>query len=323
MRPWTLATISLGTLTAFVALLAAYGQVHLLPVGLRPIDLAAFDVESTGSLSRWLGSLLLVAAAFQGVQILRLRRHKMDDYRARYRLWGWLPLVFFAMAVCVATGLPGEGASAAAELIDSVRADEVAGLWPVGACLLWTLLALRLAFEIRLHRGALALLAATTLCYFAAAAGLLVVVHPLAQVALAMVRSALASAGHLALFLMVAIFGRHVYLESQGLLQGRRSKKRKQPATPVSASKSAVPQQRSRKSAKSQEPQTSAATEPPESGTDQAPDVISMETARRTESTGTAPAETAQAEQEPDTAGLSKAERRRLRKQKRRERRAA
>jgi hypothetical protein len=324
-RAWTLTVVSLAALTAFVGLLAAYGQIYLFPADLRPLDGLALDVETAGNLLGWLASVLLIAAAFQAAQIYRLRRHKRDDYRGRYRVWAWLPLVFFGMAACVATGLHRDAVFLLAGLIDPDRAAEHAALWPVGGCVLWTLVAVRLAFEIRSHRGSLALLAACTLCYFAAAAAMLVVVPPLAELALVMSRAALASWGHLSLFLMVAVFGRHVYLASQGLLQQTQKTKPRRRTTQAAASaaaaaatETAAPSRQKQHS----EPQP-AASDSSEGAENESPDVISLQAARPAQGAAQPSSESSDSSDDEEMAGVSKAERRRLRKMQRRDRRAA
>ncbi len=322
-RPWTLAVVSLSALAAFVGLLAAYGQLALLPATARPSGLLALDVQSAGSLSRWLASLLLAAAAFQGAQIYRLRRHKTDDYRGRYRVWAWIPLVLFTIGACTATGFHGDIALLSAQLIDPSEAAVHADMWPIAACVLWSVVALRLGFELRDSRGSLALLALTTLCYFGSATGQLIEIQPTNQLVHVMATTALANLGHLSLFLMVAVFGRRVYLESQGLLQQRikrRTKRResKEVSEPTNKTKE------SKRTKKKAPTSSEGKTEPAEAESDSAEtadeNVISMDKARSAKEAQEANGE---ATDNAATPRMSKAERRRQRKLQRRERRAA
>ena len=312
VRPWTLTVVFLSVLTAVVGLHVAYGQLTLLPASMRPAQLLALDVESAGSLVTWVASLLLVAAAFQGVQVYRLRRHKTDDYRGRYRVWSWIPLVFLLMGACVATGLQADLVTLLGSLIDPSGAAEHIRLSPIGACLLWTLVAVRLAFEIRDSRGALAALAVATCCYFAAAVGFLVEVHAFSHVLLVMARSSIATVGHLCVFLTVAVFGRRVYLEAQGLLQRKTPRRRKT----KTASKATRPKSKT----KTEQRKTTKPAVRDESDAEETPNpVISLQAARQTKAT-----EEAQ-QDEPDIPAnkMTKADRRRQRKLKRQDRRAA
>jgi hypothetical protein len=308
-RPWTLAVIFLSALAAVVGLHAAYGQLYLLPERMRPAQLPTLDVESVGSLVAWLTSLLLAAAAFQGVQIHRLRRHKTDDYRGRYRVWAWIPLVFLFMSACVVTGLQVDIAALLGSLIDPSGEAGHLRLSPLGSCLLWTLIAVRLAFEIRGSRGSLSALAVATVCYFLAATGSLLEVHPLSHVLLVMGRSSLAAVGHVCVFLAVAVFGRHVYLDAQGLLQRETGSVRDGKATRKKA-------RTSRKRAN----RNGSGKDAVEIQSEDAPSrEISLEAVRQSRA-----AESVEpADSELAVEKLSKAERRRQRKQKRQQRRAA
>ena len=51
--------------------------------------LAAIDAGAAGNLAAWFSSCLLLMAAACSLQIYNLRRHKIDDYRGRYRIWVW------------------------------------------------------------------------------------------------------------------------------------------------------------------------------------------------------------------------------------------
>ena len=51
---------------------------------------ACFDPRSVASLQVWLGDMLLVAAAGVALVVRLMRRHRRDDYKGRYRGWGWL-----------------------------------------------------------------------------------------------------------------------------------------------------------------------------------------------------------------------------------------
>lgn len=59
---------------------------------------AAFDSRGGTSLPVWLGELaLLIAAAIAGAVRL-MRRHRRDDYKGRFRAWGWLAWMLAAAA---------------------------------------------------------------------------------------------------------------------------------------------------------------------------------------------------------------------------------
>jgi hypothetical protein len=161
---------------------------------------------------------MLSAAAFQGIQIYRLRRHKTDDYRGRYRVWTWFPLLLLAMASGVATGVQRELTTVLVGLIWGDDALALASRLPLVLVLLWLLVAGRLSLEMRPNRWSLGYLAAATIGYVSGVIVAQIHVQPINEILLDLISSTLLMAGHLGVFIAVLSFGRHVYLDSQGLL---------------------------------------------------------------------------------------------------------
>lgn len=225
--PFTLTVAALGSLVLLVGLLAAYAHWALWPPQSLPATLLALDLQRPGSLAAWISSLLLCAAAFQGFQIYRLRRHKTDDYRGRYRVWTWLPLVLVAMAAGQATGFHHD----LIRLFNAWLAPQTGSIhkaaWPTVAAVAWILVAVRLTLEVRVSRWATALLAMATVGYLAGLAIAQLSVQPISQLLVVLFRSAFLLTSHLGVFVSVLVFGRHVYLDSQGLLPARTAKARR------------------------------------------------------------------------------------------------
>ena len=77
------------------------------------------DVRSFQSLGGWLAQVCLVTATATALVVRLMRRHRRDDYRGRYRAWGWLAGLFtltacagqvplgqlFSAFACDATGI--------------------------------------------------------------------------------------------------------------------------------------------------------------------------------------------------------------------------
>jgi len=233
--PFALTVTVLSSLVLLVGLLAAYEHWRLWPASLLPAPLSVLDLERPGNLAAWICSLLLAATAFQGVQIYRLRRHKTDDYRGRYRVWIWIPLLLFAMAAGQATEVHQDLLGLAVTLLPPQAAVDHATIWPWAAALAWVVVAARLTFEMRVSRWARALLAIATVGYLAGFATAQLTVPPISQLLVVFSSSALFMIGHLGVFASVLVFGRHVYLDSQGLLPAasakpQRKKTRARPA---------------------------------------------------------------------------------------------
>ena len=217
-RVATLLVLGLAGLCVIVGVQAIYVY-----VGLRASQpgweaLQGWDVTKAGSLAGWFCSMLLLAAGFQGVQVYRLRQHREDDYQGRYRLWLWVAPAVWFLALAAGTQLP-QG------LVRAVLHHWLAGDHWLSAAVpaflpaaLWLVLALRLVFELRESRLALtALASATLLLPGAAVIPVLFTPHPVI-LTLPMLASSLTMLGHLAVFLTVASYARHVYRDAHGQL---------------------------------------------------------------------------------------------------------
>lgn len=132
-------------------------------------DVAFMRLDAPRSVSHWLASTLLALAGCLAVFIYTLRRHRVDDYHGRYRVWLWILALCLLASLAETTGL-GRLARAGCRLAaeSSSLRDDV--LWPIACGLLASAVALRLFFEIRRSRGAVAALAGAGCCFLAAAA---------------------------------------------------------------------------------------------------------------------------------------------------------
>src|SRR4051812_682669 len=72
------------------ALTAASAAAHyfVLPIlASQGMDTAAFDLGARGSLASWTAAVVLFVASGFCVMTYSLRRHRIDDFRGRYRVW--------------------------------------------------------------------------------------------------------------------------------------------------------------------------------------------------------------------------------------------
>jgi hypothetical protein len=273
------------------------------------------DLERPGNLAAWLCSLLLAAAAFQAVQIYRLRRHKTDDYRGRYRVWVWIPLLLFAMAAGQATEVHRDLVQLAVALVSPKAGPGHAATWPLVAALIWVLVAVRLTFEMRGSRWATAFLAIATVGYLAGLATAQLPVQPISQMLVVFASSALLAIGHVGVFVSVLVFGRHVYLDSQGLLPARSAK----PRRTKSRVRETAREKEKKKSPRKTVEDPVQADQPEETGAD-SPEAPPPEVAAPILQLGTRKDEPVNEDDDDDSATgsagekLSKTERRRLKK---------
>ena len=86
--------LTLGALA--VAALTALDHYHdLIAQALELPRLPMLQIDAAGSLASWMSSVAMLLAATYCALIYSLRRHKLSDYRGRYRIWRW------ATAACV------------------------------------------------------------------------------------------------------------------------------------------------------------------------------------------------------------------------------
>ena len=73
----------------------------------KPLDrqFPAFDPAAAGSLARWFSALLLLAGTAAASAVYSVRRHKLDDYQGRYRIWAWAAACCFLAATDTAAPL--------------------------------------------------------------------------------------------------------------------------------------------------------------------------------------------------------------------------
>jgi hypothetical protein len=217
-RPLTVILILIAGLLSITATQAIYGRVSLLPEGhwLRAAD--SLDVERAGSVACWLSSCFLLAAAVLGFQIYRLRRHRSDDYRGRYRVWVWVSPLLLLASMVLGTHLHQDLLSVLAARSPAVASIEPRIFSMVLPTVIWLLIAFRLMFEVRESRAAwMALAFASSFFVVSMVIGLWAPPH-LFSLPAALTISGASMMGYLTVLMTVACFSRYVYLDAHGLL---------------------------------------------------------------------------------------------------------
>ena len=158
---------------AYVAmLLVGVGVIYLLQLGAMLASLehsylprALFALNSPGTLSSWVSSVLLLLLCVGSIQVFLIRRFKADDYKGRYKIWLWV--------VAIAAVLSFEQATGAHRLLQSV-VDQFATTTPWNQASLWwvmivsvvsTYVGVRLFFELNANMGSFALFVLTAMGY--------------------------------------------------------------------------------------------------------------------------------------------------------------
>jgi hypothetical protein len=331
------------------ALVAALVELHLhqanLAAMLEQPDLQALDLVSlcngtAGGLGVWFASSALGLASMACLLIYSIRRHRIDDYHGRYRIWLWIAAICLLMSINTSVGVH---AVLVRTGIDQTGWSALAGgavWWLVPLALLAATFGLRLLAEVRQCRTSCMALLAAYACWTTAIVthlGLLAVGDPLITIA---VVAGGTLAGHVLLLTALAFYARYVVLDADGLLPQRHQPcesddetESVERATPVRSRVQAKPSKPSPRqpSAKPPKPQVAAKHAQPAAGRrrtdlDPTPPVQPKPADRDTERQWTQGADEALEADDGDDGSqsgsrkLSKTERKRLRKQRQRDR---
>ncbi len=244
------------------------------------VDAANLAEQLAGGMVAWSSAVALLLAAMLAKLTYSLRRHRVDDYAGRYRVWRWIAWggVFASInsMVHIQTLVAAVAVAATGMSLTATGSEWLAPLALVSG---WIFV--RLLLEVSESRTSLAMLLAAAACYGVAAAGAL----GFAPAALgdwsSVLTGALPLVGHTIALAGLMVFARYVVLDVQGLIDHA-----PRTAAPVA----------SKESAASAAPAIPSVSQPSPSWSDDAED-----------------------DEDEDGAGrkLSKADRKRLRKQQR------
>ena len=219
------------------------GLVELLHVGSQSMavvldseDVRALNLDRPHNVSHWMSSMLMGIGSLMAVLIYSLRRHRVDDYHGRYRVWLWAALGCMLVSLAEASDLILLVHAACRHLAEMCSvADSV--VWPASVGTVLTAAAIRLFFEVRRSRLAASTLVASAGCFLIAAA----VEHDL-FVEFTLANKSLVERGSwlVGYVLVLATFlwyARHVLLEIEGVVALVPAKRRRPKAKPGSSGK--------------------------------------------------------------------------------------
>lgn len=294
---------------------------------------AAFDVTAPGSLNGWLSSLLFASAAVLSLLIYVIRRHKMDDYGGRYRMWLWTAMGMILLSVNAIAGLHRVADAVATHFAGRTLFQLVPGWSLMLFSFIGGIFVLRMLMDMWRSRGSSTAMIGAGLCYVGTA--LLIVLRPLpADTMLSNMSTALVlSLGHLLMSLSLLVYARRVLLEARGLIVVKKKqpkpKKEKKKKEPKAVAKSDDAEKDAAQSSQRQEKQSGkrklkidpAHTTSDQSTKQESPQKPAATISASDENSDEPPGEADKhgpAEGSPDWLKLSKAQRRRIKKNRRR-----
>jgi hypothetical protein len=179
---------------------------------------AAFDLTVAGGVAGWLASVLMVGSAATCLLIYSLRRHRIDDVKGRYRIW------LAAAVACACLSLESVApihrliAAAAAYHTGWTALRGHAAWWLAlgGLPLAW--IAARAWLDARESRLAAATLAAAYVAIAVAVASYLGVGPAIEPRGAVMVSAGATLIGYWMLLIGIVSYGRFVVLDAQGLI---------------------------------------------------------------------------------------------------------
>lgn len=318
-RRFTWAVLLTMGLSLIAAVEAGYGWVYVLNPNLPSWPM--LNPQAPGSLASWLSSLLLLVGATSCLLTYLIRRHRIDDYRGGYRYWLWAAAAFVLGSINSSVAIH----EILGEVFDFSAQLSGLGVW----LLIGSVLLFLLAPEALNSRLTVVASLTSFLAYgFAVAVSLGMIWSPEQPLAILLGSSA-AMCGHLGLVTATGLYVRFVYLDAHGLLpdvDAPRRERQEDDAQSKSASqddckaevaespsrnKTEGPLSRRNRNAKKQK---QAKTDLDDSSTE---DDHDRQTDRQSKPKQAA-AKTSELGDEDEMKNLSKSERRRLRKLKRR-----
>jgi hypothetical protein len=211
----TLLVVGLGA-TSGLAALDYFAPVIGQACGARSV--AALELTSAGSLASWLSAVVLLLASAACLLTYSIRRHRIDDFRGRYRVWLGASIACLTMSANSVTGLHQTFADILTHATDWSALRDGAAWWMLlpGLPIAWVLF--RGLFDMRECRFGSALLSMALLCYAIGASAFLGLAPiPNFQIRSLSVGTALL-AGHWFLLASVVSYARFVVLDAQGLI---------------------------------------------------------------------------------------------------------
>jgi hypothetical protein len=185
--------------------------------------LACFDISGLpgsgpGSVAMWMGSVTLLMAAAISALIYTVRRHRLDDYHGRYRTWLWAAAVWAGLSLEATAGLHHFIGQTSARWFhwDPARGGAFACL--AALAVVWIALGGRLLLEVYECRTAFLSLSAVYALWAASIVGYWELMPLPAGESAPRVIGGMILSGHVLLVMTLLWYAGHVLCEAEGLV---------------------------------------------------------------------------------------------------------
>jgi hypothetical protein len=187
----------------------------------------------------WASVAALLLCATLAKLIYSLRRHRVDDYAGRYRVWRWVVGGALLASISVTVGIGDAITTLCVAATGKSLSATGAEWWLIPLAVVGAWIGVRLMFEISESRSSLVMFFAAACCYAGAAVGACGWSPQGLGVWGDAVLGGLPLAGHTFALAGLMIFGRYVVLDVQGLIEHKprtvreKSQKKAAPAPAV------------------------------------------------------------------------------------------
>ena len=212
----------LSTLLAGVGTAAATAAIahnaETIAAALPGVSASELSAGMAGGVSAWTTAIAMLVIAMLAKLTFSLRRHRVDDYAGRYRVWKWIGFGALAMSVNAVAPIHGLLAKTAMTATGWSLTAAGAEWWLAPLALVGGWIFVRLLLEIGESRPAVAFTLIAAICYGAAALGVLGFMPATVEPWGAMATNALPLVGATFALTGMMVFARYVVLDVQGLI---------------------------------------------------------------------------------------------------------
>jgi hypothetical protein len=220
-------TLLLLLVTVIAGLEALYGQYETWGRLLGEAHVTALDPLKPASLAGWFSTLILAGCSVVALLVYSIRRHKEDDYRGRYRIWVWAALVWLLGSMATAAPTHDLIAATIAYLSGSQLTGDPAVFSTSLYAMALATVVVPVFVDMRQSPVALITVLAAGAAYLVGAAIDLQVLVPLDGPFRTICLSTARMGSHVLLLLSLLLFARHVYLDAQGVIATSRKRVRR------------------------------------------------------------------------------------------------